>query len=60
MKVSLESYYSFEQTDFPNTNFDIFIPEQNANVTVDVSTPSAAYHLLNFRGQVDSALETQN
>ena len=54
----IESQYAFRQNEFPDTNFPVFLVESNENVTVDVSTPPEAYHLLNLRGKVDFFLNT--
>lgn len=54
----IESQYVFRQNEFPDTNFPVFLVESNQNVTVDVSTPPEAYHLLNLRGKVDFSLNT--
>ena len=53
LKLGLESVYVFEQNEFPNTNFEVFLPQTETLETVDVSTPPAAYHLLNFNGSID-------
>lgn len=50
-ETGIKSEYVFEQNEFPNTNFDVFLPEQEATVEVDVSTPPPAYHLLHWDAQ---------
>lgn len=56
LKLALESNFVFRQNEFPDTNFEIFIPETQTLELVDVSTPPDAYHLLNFRGNLDFAI----
>ena len=56
----VESQYVFEQNEFPDTNFDIFVPSLNEDVLVDVSTPPPAYHLINLRGQLELSLFSEN
>lgn len=45
-RFSLKSAYVFAQNEYPNNNFDVFLPQSQTFETVDVSTPPAAYHLL--------------
>ncbi|MDX1463873.1 MAG: TonB-dependent receptor, partial [Marinirhabdus sp.] len=42
------STYVFEQTEFPDNNFEVFFPYTEMVETVDISTPPGAYHLLGF------------
>ncbi|MGB6153826.1 MAG: TonB-dependent receptor [Pricia sp.] len=53
LRVQLQSEYVFRQNEFPETNFDVFIPASQTFETVDVSTPPDAYHLLNFDSSID-------
>ncbi|EDM42888.1 hypothetical protein SCB49_11347 [unidentified eubacterium SCB49] len=46
--VGLESNYVFEQNEYPNNNFEVFLAESDTFEIVDISTPPAAYHLFNF------------
>ena len=48
LNLSLESEYVFRQNEYPNNNFDVFIPTEDIYATLDTSTPPSAYHLLNF------------
>lgn len=50
LKVSLESCYVFAQNEFPDTNFEVVLPDTIQ--TVDISTPPPGYHLLNFNASV--------
>ncbi|WP_271856015.1 TonB-dependent receptor [Patiriisocius marinus] len=51
--VALQSEYVFRQNEYPNNNFEVFIPETETMELVDVSTPPDAYHLLNFNSCID-------
>lgn len=53
MKLALQSQYMFGQNEFPDNNFEVFVPETQTMETVDVSTPPGAYHLLNFSSSID-------
>ncbi|WP_347374582.1 TonB-dependent receptor [Aequorivita sp. Q41] len=53
IRLSLQSEYNFRQNEYPDTNFEVFIPETETTETVDVSTPPDAYHLLNFHSSID-------
>ncbi len=48
INLGLESNYVFRQNEFPDNDFEIFLPETETFETVDVSTPPTAYHLFNF------------
>ena len=50
--ASLSSEWTFEQTQFPDNNFETFIAQTNENVLVDISTPPSAFHLLHFYSEV--------
>jgi iron complex outermembrane receptor protein len=53
IRLSLQSDYNFRQNEFPNNNFEVFVPETETTEVVDVSTPPGAYHLLNFNSSID-------
>ena len=53
IRLSLQSAYNFKQNDYPNTNFEVFIPETQSWQMVDVNSTPAAYHLLNFNSSID-------
>ena len=46
--ASLESEYNAKQNEYPNNNFEAYLPVSDSFVLVDISTPPSAYHLLNF------------
>lgn len=47
-ELRLESQYTWGQNEFPNTNYEAFIPETQTIELIDVSTPPPAYHLINM------------
>jgi iron complex outermembrane receptor protein len=51
--TTLTSEFVFRQNEFPDNNFEQFIAAEDTFVLVDVSTPPAAYHLLNWKAGVD-------
>jgi iron complex outermembrane receptor protein len=53
LRLALQSAYVFRQNEYPNNNFEVFIPETETMETVDLSTPPDAYHLLNFNSSID-------
>ena len=53
IRLSLQSDYNFQQNEYPNNNFEVFIPETETMQVVDVSTPPDAYHLFNFNSSID-------
>ncbi|SRX53900.1 TonB-dependent receptor [Aequorivita sp. CIP111184] len=53
LRLALQSEYVFRQNEFPNNNFEVFIPETETMEIVDLSTPPDAYHLLNFNSSID-------
>ncbi len=53
LRLQLQSQYVFRQNEYPDTNFEVFIPATQTTETVDVSTPPDAYHLLNFDSSID-------
>ncbi|MEY2997821.1 MAG: hypothetical protein RIQ82_1202 [Bacteroidota bacterium] len=55
IEMRIESDYTWRQNEFPNTNFEAFIPETQSTELIDVSTPPEAYHLMNltFRGPLN-------
>jgi len=46
--ASLKSEWVFRQNEFPNFNFDIENQLNGEILTIDISTPPLAYHLLHF------------
>lgn len=48
LRIKLESNYVFEQNEYPDNNFEVFLPVSQTTELVDLSTPPGAYHLLNL------------
>lgn len=55
----LQSELVFKQSDYPNFNFEAYIPTTGEFVEVDVSTPPPAYHLLHFQSDITLNLSTK-
>ncbi len=53
LRLALQSEYVFGQNEFPNNNFEVFLPQTESRELIDVSTPPDAYHLLNFNSNID-------
>ncbi|WP_047415768.1 TonB-dependent receptor domain-containing protein [Cellulophaga sp. Hel_I_12] len=53
VRLSIQSDFVFRQNEFPDNNFEVFIPETQTTELIDVSTPPDAYHLLNFNSSMD-------
>ena len=51
--LSLESEYVFAQNEYPDNNFEVYIPVLETTETLDISTPPNAYHLLKLNGSMD-------
>jgi iron complex outermembrane receptor protein len=54
--AQLQSEIVFRQNEFPDNNFEVFIPTTNETVLLDVSSPPPAYHLLHFSSDITFAL----
>lgn len=46
--ATLTNEWVFEQTNYPDNNFETFIAETNEYVLVDISTPPSAFNLFHF------------
>ena len=53
LKISLQSEYVFAQNEFPNNNFEIYLPITETYEEVDISSTPDAYHLLNLNASMD-------
>ena len=53
LRLAIQSEYVFQQNEFPNNNFEVFIPQTETTEIIDVSTPPKAYDLLNFNSNID-------
>jgi iron complex outermembrane receptor protein len=53
LKISLQSEYVFAQNEFPNNNFEVYLPITETYEEVDISSTPDAYHLLNLNASMD-------
>jgi iron complex outermembrane receptor protein len=53
LRLALQNEYVFRQNEYPDNNFEVFIPETETMETVDLSTPPDAYNLFNFNTSID-------
>ncbi len=60
LNLKLESNFVFRQNEFPDNNFEVFLVETETTEIVDISTPPDAYHLINFRGDIDFAINKKS
>lgn len=60
LNLEIQSDYVFRQNEFPNTNFEVFIPETQSTQIVDVSTPPKAYHLIHFKSGIDFKIKNNS
>ncbi|WP_026755914.1 TonB-dependent receptor domain-containing protein [Sediminibacter sp. Hel_I_10] len=51
--ATLKSEWVFEQTNFPNNNFEVFVTETQETVLLNVSSPPPAFHLFHFYSDVN-------
>ena len=51
LTISLQSNYVFTQNEFPNTNFEVTLPDSIQ--ILDISTPPPGYHLLHLKASAD-------
>ena len=54
--ASLQSELVLRQNDFPDNNFETFIPTTGETVLIDISTPPPTYHLLHLNSDITFAL----
>ena len=53
LSISMQSEYNFRQNEYPNNNFEVYVPTTATYEIVDVSTPPKAYHLINLNSKID-------
>ena len=53
LQINLESEFVFAQNEYPDNNFEIFLPFEQTTELLDVSTPPNAYHLINLNSSID-------
>ncbi len=51
-EIGLESFYAFEQNEFP-PNITVFSPEQQQDVLLEINTPPDAYHLMGLYSKIE-------
>ena len=51
--AEIQSELVFRQRNFPNNNFEAYIPRTDSFILVDISSPPPAYHLFNVRSDFD-------
>lgn len=56
---TLTSELVFRQNEFPDNNFEQFIAATGEFITVDISTPPDAYHLLNWSNEMEFSLNAK-
>ncbi len=60
LNIAIQSEFVFRQNEYPDNNFEVYIPTTETFEIVDVSTPPDAYHLLNFRSSIDFSLQKKS
>ncbi len=58
--AELQSEWVFRQNEFPNNNFEAYIPRTDSFLLVDISTPPPAYHILHLRSDVEMKISKEN
>jgi iron complex outermembrane receptor protein len=53
LKLALQSEYVFAQNEYPDNNFEVYVPETESTELLDISSTPSAYHLLNFNSSID-------
>lgn len=59
LSLSLISQAVARQNNYPDFNFETYLPTTDEFVLVDISTPPAGYHLMHFRGSFDLGISDQ-
>ncbi|MDC8006209.1 TonB-dependent receptor [Aureisphaera galaxeae] len=60
LKMALGGTYTFRQNEFPNNNYDVFIPETDSIELLDISTPPDGYFLLNFSAEYPFTIKNKS
>lgn len=53
LRLAVQSEYVFRQNEYPDNDFQVFIPGLGATKEVVISATPDAYHLLNFKSSMD-------
>ncbi|MDY8135128.1 TonB-dependent receptor [Aquimarina sp. 2201CG5-10] len=59
LTASIESEYTFRQNEFP-PNINVFSPQQQQEVLLDINTPPGDYHLLHMNADITVPFFKQN
>ena len=57
--TELQSELVLRQNDFPNNNFEVFIPTTQEMLEIDISSTPPTYHLLHFQSEITIDLKTK-
>ncbi|MEX0996654.1 MAG: TonB-dependent receptor [Flavobacteriaceae bacterium] len=60
LRLRLESNYVFRQNEFPDTNFEVFLPISETTEILDLSSTPDAYHLIHLNADADFNLFGEN
>ncbi|WP_159020178.1 TonB-dependent receptor [Algibacter sp. L3A6] len=58
--AELQSELVFKQNDYPDNNFEVFIPTTEEFVLLDISTPPPTYHLMHFESDITVKLSEKS
>ena len=50
--AELQSELILMQNDYPNNNFEVYIPTTEEFILLDISTPPPTYHLMHFESDI--------
>ncbi|TGV04670.1 TonB-dependent receptor [Flavivirga rizhaonensis] len=59
LNTELQSELVLRQNEFPDNNFDVYIPTIDSEVLLDISSPPPTYHLLHFQSDITLNLSKQ-
>ncbi|WP_303319009.1 TonB-dependent receptor [Flavivirga abyssicola] len=59
LNTELQSELVLRQNEFPDNNFDVYIPTTDSEVLLDISSPPPTYHLLHFHNDITLNLSKQ-
>ncbi|MBX2827729.1 MAG: TonB-dependent receptor [Flavobacteriaceae bacterium] len=60
LKVTLGGTYVFRQNEFPDNNFDVFIPETDSIELLDISTPPDGYFLMSLSAEYPFTIKNES
>ncbi len=53
LRIAVQNEYVFRQNEYPNNNFEVYIPQTETMELLDLSTPPKAYNLINLNSNID-------